>query len=114
MIQVPPKEIREAWPLIDKKVERLCERSDNGFNSASVKHMCENGLAALWLFDGGFCVVRVITLPRFRVLDIFLLGGSGMERWIEMLHKALKVAAADHQCKYIQESGRKGWLKRRI
>ena len=57
-------------------------------------------------------VTQIIKYPQRQVLDVYLVGGTRMNEWVDKVWLALKAYGAEKNCEAVRGFGRKGWIRR--
>ncbi len=115
MIRILGKaEIAEHWETIEPLLARVLDRFDYGSNASDLLLDFMNEERQLWSINDldAIAVTQISKLPRFSVLDVPLMAGSGMKEWMDDLVQTLREHAREQGCKYMDGFGRKGWTKR--
>jgi hypothetical protein len=56
-------------------------------------------------------VTQIVVYPQHKVCLVVALGGEGLDEWFDELMDTIESWAAQNECRYVEEYGRKGWLK---
>jgi hypothetical protein len=57
----------------------------------------------------GAFVTQILNYPQLNVLLVLLLGGKEFLEWREEVDELLHRFGKEHDCKYVEFFGRKGW-----
>lgn len=110
LITYQSEEIEGIWPLIEPLIRKVFNKIEDRYTTASLKAMLLKKELQLWTsFDGKltFCLTHVAIYPRYKILEIFMLGGSGFN-WLQF-QPVLEKWGKEIGCKSIRIYGRKGW-----
>jgi len=104
------------WPHVEPMIARALAYANGTAEPADVLQRVVEGQAWLWLVleaggpTRGVAVSEVLTFPRAREANIWLIAGEGMPGWLGALGDALEQWARSLGCVAIRGRGRKGWL----
>lgn len=105
-------QIDAIWPVVERQVNRVLNRFDFGYQADYVYQRLKAREMQLWLCNGdAVAITEIILMPDFKVLAVPIVAGSGMKAWIRDLVATLKDFGRQHDCKYMEGYGRKGWVK---
>ncbi|TNF09397.1 MAG: hypothetical protein EP323_00415 [Gammaproteobacteria bacterium] len=105
-------QIDAIWPAVEKQVNRVLDRFDFGYNADHVYKRLMSQEMQLWLCNGeAVAVTEIIMMPNFKVLAVPIVAGKGMKVWLPDLVGTLQQFGRQHDCKYMEGYGRKGWVK---
>jgi len=101
-------------PLIDKALKK--QEIEEDYPLDWVRHQVKTGRMQLWIAYvnnkiAGVLTTDIHTYPGGgKWLQLFTVGGWGMERWVERLWNDVKRYARAVGCKKVAGGGRLGWL----
>lgn len=112
---VLPDLVPEIWTGIEPLIASALEYAQGENTTADVRARVIRGAAQLWLMiepEGpvrGVMVSEIITYPRQRVANAWLLAGERMETWLQVAADHLEAWARQQGCAAIVGDGRRGW-----
>lgn len=106
----------ESWTRVHDWIEQALGHEQALIGAVDVFNALINRRMTLWgIYDHDhLCAVfvtQIETGSKGRALNIIALGGTGMDDWIESFSAAVTRYARDHQCRFVFEMGRRGWLR---
>lgn len=106
-------EVITSWPKIEPLLQRVLDRFDYGSDPDDILVDVINGRRMVWSINDfeGVAVLSVTNLPNFSTLDVDCLAGDNMNEWLTPFINQLTKYAKVLGCKYVDSSGRKGWIK---
>lgn len=114
--QVPPNEIEEVWPAIEKRWEGKEYLWEYYETMDFVKYTLMSNLRMLWLLEkNGRVVMTLVTqvVPRqtCRVFQIIMCEGDDVAFALTLL-EAVERLAAEAECEWVEvQMGRSGWSR---
>jgi hypothetical protein len=57
----------------------------------------------------GAFVTQILNYPQMKILLVLLLGGNDFIKWRDEVDEVLLKFGKEHNCKYVEFFGRKGW-----
>lgn len=108
-----PADVSKDWESIGPLLQRVLDKFDYGSDASDIYADVISGRRVMWSINDleGLAVLSVTNLPKFSTLDVDCLAGDNMDKWlapfIDQLTKYAKVLG----CKYVDASGRKGWIR---
>jgi len=115
---VNAEDINAIWPTIEHLVQKPLTKtkSDIYYDTDDIKNYIKSRDMQLWVaIDNNkiiaIFVTQVLIFPKRKVFDIFLVGGSGMNKWITTAWRTFKAYATEQHCDGIRGFGREGWTK---
>ena len=103
------------WAHVKPLIDSAAIRSGGRFMADDYFDAIFSQKQQLWLAWGGdeivaVCITEIINYPKKRVLNIPVLAGHQIERWVGFL-RHIEAWAKSEGCRKIEMSGRKGWRK---
>jgi len=107
---VDPKRIGEVWPHFRERIERAITKV--GLNKIEyVEKDVLAGRSLLWLaYDGLIVHAAAITQLVGGVCEIVACSGENLPLFLPLIND-LEQFARDENCRAMQISGRKGWIR---
>lgn len=101
------------WGRIEPLLQRVLDRFDYGSDADDILADVINGRRMMWSINDleGLAVLSVSRLPKFSTLDVDCLAGENMNEWLSPFINQLTEYAKVLDCKYVDASGRKGWIR---
>lgn len=56
-------------------------------------------------------VTELVSYPRRRACRVFLVGGTGMRRWLQSFQTTVEAFARAHGCDFMEGGARFGWTR---
>lgn len=105
-------DVDAIWPAVEKQVNRVLDSFDFGYGADYVHGKLKEKEMQLWICNGdAVAVTEILIMPNFKILAVPLVAGEGMSDWLPDLVETLKEFGREHDCKYMEGYGRKGWVK---
>jgi hypothetical protein len=106
----------EVWSKVSHWIERALDSEYGLMTLGDVFNEIVRNNMVLWALHShgqivGCFVTKVEHGSKGRALNIIALGGEGMDDWIESFSHAVVRYGREHQCRYIFEMGRYGWVR---
>ena len=103
IVQIPKKNIKTVWNLVDDSITKALAYSGHHFNTADIYAACLNDENQLWLgWDEtakdklkAVVVTRIIIRPNSKVANIFICTGKNRKDWLDGLHEIEKWAISN-------------------
>lgn len=96
-VSIPPDDIGRVWLEVVPMLEPALEHGDDGTTTGDVWRELKNQRAMLWLHEtDGDLDMAVVLTEENRSLYAWLIGGHGMDRWLDDL--------IDHMRRYAKEN----------
>jgi hypothetical protein len=110
---IPSNFVSQVWPRVSHHVMAAVEYVDSGFNEQDILERLLSRDFQLWIVGQyqAACVTQITIYPQHKVCLVVALGGEGMDEWLDELMDTVEDWAAQNGCRYVEEYGRKGWLK---
>lgn len=108
---IPSNEVLNIWSAVEPSIQAALDQEDTGYNAEDILTRIQTRDMQLWVHPVAVAVTEIHQLPRFKKLVLVTLGGSDMDAWIEDLMEVLGNYAKGINCKYLEQWGRKGWLR---
>lgn len=113
---VPADDARLWWPQVGQWCENALVYAGGMLNLKDIQKAVAERDMQMWLIHEGeelraVCITQIHAFPRAKALEVIILGGSGMDRWLQELLDVLEKFAAAHGCKAVNAYGRRGWIK---
>ena len=111
---VPKQVIDIVWDDVVKILEPAVKTAKGKLSVKDVYDYISEGFYELWVVMDGKKMIAVITTrvieyPERRALAMDFIGGTRMKEWLPMVQDVISRYAKDHNCKYLEGYGRKGW-----
>ncbi len=117
---VPRHHAARVWADCWEWLHPAITRFPDGPSMATLFWSIQSGERQLWIaWDersesiAAAIITEIITYPPspVRVCRVPWVGGRNMSRWLQPALKMLKAWAIDHDCRFMEGSGRRGWKK---
>jgi len=114
LVCIDPDHVREVWPLVAPLVERAT--AETGLSAfAAIEHEILVGASLLWVAWNGAVIeaAAATSLQQTdagRVCVITACAGTGMTRWLPLIH-GIEAYAQAEGCRCVRIFGRKGWAR---
>jgi len=105
---VPQSEVGRHFAQITPMIKRVIDKTEEVYGVGDILEGLAKGKMRLWLNDNGI----VITEVSGNVFNIGLCAGDNIDGWIDEIISECKKSAKANGCEYIQEVGRRGWVKK--
>ena len=115
---VPPEYIRHIYPEIEKFLDRLVPVTNGRFERIDLVHDMLIQRENLWIITDdeeyivGIVMTEIMYYPRKRILGIQYCAGDKLDDWMDSTLEILENWAVDNDCKAMELTGRKGWVKK--
>lgn len=108
---VPPAVAVAAWGAIEPLIVEVIERAQGGQSPDDVLTCIQTGRMQLWreIDSGTIGLTEILEFPRYKVMLIYMVAGSGARDWIAQGQQQLERFARQHGCKFLEFMGRPGW-----
>ncbi len=116
---IPSYMVDDCWdelePLIMLPLERTGAIAD--FLASDILAGIKAGTMQCWAVRDdskiiAAIVTHAITTPQRKILNVWLVGGSRMNEWVDKVWLSLKEYGRDTGCTAARGFGRKGWIRR--
>ena len=109
---ISPVEIGDNWHLIEPLLKRVL-RYNQRYNIETLRARLLSGNAQLFVCGNYelITVTEIVIYPRSKVLNIFMVAGKNIDKWLIYL-PAIEAWAKSEGCNEIEESGRHGWIRK--
>lgn len=112
---VPADDARLWWPQVGQWCEDALVYASGLLLLEDVQKAVAERDMQMWLIHQSaelkaVCITQIHVFPRAKVLEVIILGGSGMDGWLPDLLDVLEKFAAAHGCKAVNAYGRRGWI----
>ena len=111
--------VNDRWDELEPLIRLPLEKTGaiDLYSTADILGLVKKGEMQCWaVIDDkewvAAIVTQVIKYPRQKVFDVYLVGGSRMNEWLDMVWDDLKRYGRESGCRAIRGFGRKGWTKR--
>lgn len=110
---VPGYFVTAMWPRVVDLVRPAIEYFDSGFTEDDILKRLQVSDMQLWVVGEyeAACITQLIVYPQHKTCLVVALGGDNMESWFDELMDRIETWAHEMGCKYVEEYGRKGWLR---
>jgi hypothetical protein len=111
-------DVERVWPKVEPFLVSALKRWLPVYFSADLLEMVKKDELQLWiitdtkkeiLYGAGLTEIR--NYPRAKILNLFMLGGKEMKRWVDQWSDAMELFARSQNCDFLQCSGRRGWAR---
>ena len=115
---VPPEYIRHIYPEIEKFLDRLVPVTNGRFERIDLVHDMLIQRENLWIITDdeeyivGIVMTEIMYYPRKRILAIQYCAGDKLDDWMDSTLEILENWAVDNDCKAMELTGRRGWVKK--
>lgn len=101
------------WPAVEGWVLDALSHGNGGYGQADViQGLMAKHMHMFLVMDGetprAVWIVRLASLPRFMVCELFIVAGSGLENWEDLI-STLEDWARSMGCGAMDSQGRLGW-----
>lgn len=105
-------DIDSEWPVAFVQLSRVVDRFDLGYGLDTIKERLNDGTNALWRVHGkAYVLTSVKAMEDFNVLDCLMCAGEDSNSWLGDWFDYIDEYAKHYKCKYIEVTGRKGWVR---
>ena len=108
---IQSRDVLREWKNVEPRIRRALDVEDTGYSTEDILTSLQTRDMQLWVHPDAVAVTQIQVLPRFKKLLLVTLGGENMDKWIQELMDLLRLFGMDNDCKYLEQHGRKGWLK---
>ena len=101
------------WPLVEEYLNAALKYGLGEYSIEDIKKSCIQRDMQLWVkidkeVQGAF-VTKIAKYPQKNLLCVILLGGNEFIDWRDEADALLNAFGKEHNCKYVELFGRKGW-----
>ncbi|MDI9409789.1 MAG: hypothetical protein QM523_11180 [Candidatus Pacebacteria bacterium] len=130
IIQIPVAHLVAVWPQVEPHLRAALDYCHGCWEPVDILSELMQGQGQLWiawqpaelaqdsrpnLGDGGqvlaAMVTRIITYPRKKSCQVFLIGGKGMRHWSQAFLTAVESYARSQSCHFLEGGARRGWMR---
>ena len=115
MIQgITSQYVEQAWDYVEDYIEDALKHGIGEYTTEDIKQLCQLQQMQLWIkwddeeVKGAF-ITQILNYPQLKVLLVLLLGGNEFIKWRDEVDEVLLKFGKEHDCKYVEFFGRKGW-----
>ena len=113
---VKSSDVPRVWPAVVDQIKRVTDRYDAGYDESHVYERLIQAEQQLWI-AGTDSIEAVIVSeiqihPLFKVLAVHIVAGTHIDAWLDELVALMASFGKHHGCKYLESSGRKGWIRK--
>ena len=111
---IQSKDVDDAWQYAEEFIVDALKHGIGEYLPEDIKLMCQDRRMQLWIKWGdkgpiGAFVTQILNYPQLNVLLVLLLGGKTFLEWKTEIDEILIGYGKEHNCKYVEFFGRKGW-----
>ena len=111
---IQSKDVDDAWQYAEEFIVDALKHGIGEYLPEDIKLMCQDRRMQLWIKWGdkgpiGAFVTELLNHPQLNVLLVLLLGGKTFLEWKTEIDEILVGYGKEHNCKYVEFFGRKGW-----
>jgi len=114
---VPTEYASGLWPSVSKVLDRSVATAEGKYKTDDILNCILEDEIVLWIVvdhednDDIIAAIttRLIEYPQGRAMAMDWIGGTRMKEWLPMAQETIAKYAKDHNCKYLEGYGRKGW-----
>jgi hypothetical protein len=111
---IQSKDVNDAWQYAEEFIVDALKHGIGEYLPEDIKLMCQDRRMQLWIKWNdkgpiGAFVTQILNYPQLNVLLVLLLGGKEFLEWREEVDELLHRFGKEHDCKYVEFFGRKGW-----
>ena len=111
---IQSKDVNDAWQYAEEFIVDALKHGIGEYLPEDIKLMCQDRRMQLWIKWGdkgpiGAFVTQILNYPQLNVLLVLLLGGKTFLEWKTEIDEILVGYGKEHNCKYVEFFGRKGW-----
>lgn len=116
---VPAEDVHYVWPHVREALEVGLQRTSGQYfyTIEDVREALAGRTMQLWVVvENRQLVASVITqvhkFPRASAVNIFLMGGSNLDKWMELARPVLSQWGEAQGCEYYSGGGRPAWQRK--
>jgi len=108
--------VEQAWEYVEDYIADSLKHGVGEYTTDDIKQLCQSKQMQLWIkwddeeVKGAF-VTQILNYPQMKILLVLLLGGNDFIKWRDEVDEVLLKFGKEHNCKYVEFFGRKGWTK---
>jgi hypothetical protein len=111
---IQSKDVNDAWQYAEEFIVDALKHGIGEYLPEDIKLMCQHQRMQLWIKWSdkgpiGAFVTQILNYPQLNVLLVLLLGGKTFLEWKTEIDEILVGYGKEHNCKYVEFFGRKGW-----
>jgi hypothetical protein len=111
---IQSKDVNDAWQYAEEFIVDALKHGIGEYLPEDIKLMCQHQRMQLWIKWSdkgpiGAFVTQILNYPQLNVLLVLLLGGKTFLEWKTEIDEILVGYGKEHNCKYLELFGRKGW-----
>jgi hypothetical protein len=111
---IQSKDVNDAWQYAEEFIVDALKHGIGEYLPEDIKLMCQDRRMQLWIKWNdkgpiGAFVTQILNYPQLNVLLVLLLGGKTFLEWKTEIDEILVGYGKEHNCKYVEFFGRKGW-----
>lgn len=120
LVGVPAFMAEENWGQISPFIERVIKKMELGdyLDPEDILESINRQDMQLWIVPAegdksidAVIVTQILSYPKCRVFDLYLVAGDNMRSWVHEAMGILKGYGRSEGCKFIRGFGREGWVK---
>jgi len=106
--------VEQAWEYVEDYIADSLKHGVGEYTTDDIKQLCQSKQMQLWIkwddeeVKGAF-VTQILNYPQMKILLVLLLGGNDFIKWRDEVDEVLLKFGKEHNCKYVEFFGRKGW-----
>lgn len=108
-------QVNGIWHELEPLIKKVLKKHEKDYSIESIKESLLKKELQLWTSYSeqidAFILTHIAIYPNHKILEIFMCGGSGLDKWLHLL-PYIEQWARDIECKYIRFQGRKGWERK--
>jgi len=113
---VPTELMDKYLPAIEPLISKALDRNNGEMDWGDVSTLLRCGQYKLFITYNTHSIiqatiVKVVEHPKYNALSIILMGGSDIHKWGKSFHEVMVKYAKHYDCRTIEFTGRKGWIK---
>jgi len=108
--------VEQAWEYVEDYIADSLKHGVGEYTTDDIKQLCQSKQMQLWIkwddeeVKGAF-VTQILNYPQMKILLVLLLGGNDFIKWRDEVDEVLLKFGKEHNCKFVEFFGRKGWTK---
>jgi hypothetical protein len=114
---VPTEYLSFVWDSVSKVLKKSVATAKGKYEVDDLFNCIMEDEIVLWIVVDhdkddeiiAAITTRLIDYPRGRSMGMDWIGGTRMKEWLPMAQNVISRYAKDHNCKYLEGYGRKGW-----